>query len=186
MKFKWKMTKENAVICILAGMLCCMVVWPTKEEKQTVNTSLELEKVTDNKTLLNLYIENQEERLKNILVLVDGVGKVEVMIRASASKSYIVEKDVTTTSSSVSETDSQGGTRQSTDTQKSEASLYTKDSSGNDVPWVIKEMEPEIEGVLVAAEGGSEEQVVREITQAVQVLFDIPVHKIKVVKLKAK
>ena len=91
---------------------------------------------------------------------------------------------ITATNSTVLETDSQGGTRQSQDSQKSETSLYTKDSSGNDVPWVIKELEPEIEGVLVAASGGDQEQVVREITQAVQVLFDIPVHKIKVVKMK--
>ena len=186
MKFKWKMTKENALVCILAGILCCIVVWPTKEEEKTVVPSFESENVPDDKTLLNIYIENQEKRLKNILTMVDGVGQVEVMIRASASQSYVVEKDITTTNSTVLETDSQGGTRQSQDSQKSETSLYTKDSSGNDVPWVIKELEPEIEGVLVAASGGDQEQVVREITQAVQFLFDSPVHKIKVVKLKVK
>ena len=51
---------------------------------------------------------------------------------------------------------------------------------------MIKEMEPEIEGVLVAAEGGDNENVANEITQAVQVLFNIPVHKIKVVKMKGE
>ena len=49
---------------------------------------------------------------------------------------------------------------------------------------IVKEMEPEIEGVLIAAQGGDQNQVAGEITQAVQVLFDIPVHKIKVVKMK--
>lgn len=137
-------------------------------------------------TALNLYVENQEQRLKSILEQMDGVGKIQVMIRAKASKEYVVEKDLTTNTSTVNETDAQGGTRQSNEASKSESSLYTKDGSGNDVPWVIKEMEPEIEGVLVAAEGGDNENVANEITQAVQVLFNIPVHKIKVVKMKGE
>ena len=91
---------------------------------------------------------------------------------------------MTTNCSSVYETDAEGGKRKSDEKQRTEASLYTKDHNGNDVPWIVKEMEPEIEGVLIAAQGGDQNQVAGEITQAVQVLFDIPVHKIKVVKMK--
>ena len=98
----------------------------------------------------------------------------------------ITREELERMDSTVNETDAQGGTRQSNEASKSESSLYTKDGSGNDVPWVIKEMEPEIEGVLVAAEGGDNENVANEITQAVQVLFNIPVHKIKVVKMKGE
>ena len=91
---------------------------------------------------------------------------------------------MTTGSSTIIETDAQGSTRQNNEASRSEVSVYTKDDTGQDIPWVIKEIEPEIEGVLVAAEGGADEVVAGEITQAVQVLFDIPVHKIKVVKMK--
>ena len=122
--------------------------------------------------------------MKNILSRIDGVGETAVMIRASASKEYVVEKDVTTGSSTMIETDAQGNTRQNNEASRSEVSVYTKDDNGQDIPWVIKEIDPEIEGVLVAAEGGADEVVAGEITQAVQVLFDIPVHKIKVVKMK--
>ncbi len=38
----------------------------------------------------------------------------------------------------------------------------------------------------MAAEGGGDETIANEITQAVQVLFDIPIHKIKVVKMKGE
>lgn len=51
---------------------------------------------------------------------------------------------------------------------------------------MVKKIEPEIEGVLVAAQGGGDETVVNEITYAVQVLFDVPVHKIKVVKMSSR
>jgi stage III sporulation protein AG len=191
---KW--SKESALIIVLAGILCLVIVWPVSEKSSGTNTlstsgSGEVSASESGSTLssedaLNLYVENQEQRLKNILEQIDGVGKIQVMIRAKASKEYVVEKDLTTSTSTVSETDAQGGARQSNDTSKSESSLYTKDAGGNDIPWVIKEIEPEIEGVVVAAEGGGNETIVSEITQAVQVLFDIPVHKIKVVKMKGE
>lgn len=196
--FNFKWNKESAFIIILAGILCLVVVWPAfgspagggrkasgggmaSETSDRGNVSADSAQAA-----LNLYVENQEERLKDILEQMDGVGKIQVMIRAKASKEYVVEKDLTTNTNTVSETDSQGGTRQSSEASKSESSLYTKDGSGNDVPWVVKELEPEIEGVVVAAEGGGNEQVANEITQAVQVLFNIPIHKIKVVKMKGE
>ena len=51
---------------------------------------------------------------------------------------------------------------------------------------MIKELAPQIEGVVVAASGAGDEFVVDEITQAVSVLFNLPVHKIKVVKMKGE
>ena len=188
-----KLNKESALIVVLAGILCLVVVWPISGKSSgtdssngtlsgsssSVSSSGRISEDTA-QAALELYVENQEQRLKDILEQIDGVGKSEVMIRAKASK------DISTGSSTVSETDAQGGSRQSSDITKDESSLYTKDSNGNDVPWVIKEMEPEIEGVLVAAEGGGNEAVAGEITQAVQVLFNIPVHKIKVVKMKGE
>lgn len=194
-----KLNKESALIVVLAGILCLVVVWPISGKSSgtdssngtlsgsssSVSSSGRISEDTA-QAALELYVENQEQRLKDILEQIDGVGKSEVMIRAKASKEYVVEKDISTGSSTVSETDAQGGSRQSSDITKDESSLYTKESNGNDVPWVIKEMEPEIEGVLVAAEGGGNEAVAGEITQAVQVLFNIPVHKIKVVKMKGE
>ena len=193
MKLPFKINKENGIILILVGVLCMVVVWPAKEtsegdknasssgfydgsnaEEEDMNTSASL----------NVYVNDQEQRLRKILEQIDGVGKVEVMIRASASKAYIVEKDIVKNESTILETDSSGGTRNSTEEAHNEASIYTKDSKGNDIPLIVKELEPEIEGVLVAAQGGDIESLVSEITQAVQVLFDIPVHKIKVVKMK--
>lgn len=191
---KWmKWNKESAMIIILAGILCLVVVWPSGGNETSpsslygkASATLENPVAVSGEDALNLYIENQEQRLKKLLEQMAGVGKIQVMIRAGASKEYVVEKDVTTSTGNVNESDSQGGSRQSSEGSRSEASVYTKDGSGNDVPWVIKEIEPEIEGVVVAAEGGGDETIANEITQAVQVLFDIPIHKIKVVKMKGE
>ena len=50
---------------------------------------------------------------------------------------------------------------------------------------MIKELEPEIEGVVVVTQGGDDLLVVNEITESVSVLFNLPVHKIKVVKMES-
>lgn len=191
---KWvKWNKESAMIVILTGILCLVIVWPSGKKKTSDSPIYgKSSAVSENpmslhgEEALNMYIENQEQRLKKLLEQMEGVGKIQVMIRAGASREYVVEKDLTTSTGTVSESDSQGGSRQSTEGSRSEVSVYTKDGSGNDVPWVIKELEPEIEGVVVAAEGGGDETIANEITQAVQVLFDIPIHKIKVVKMKGE
>lgn len=166
MKKILKWNKESAMIVILAGILCLVVVWPEGGKGESPSKSVETIPASE-ETALNAYVENQEERLKALLEQIEGVGKIRVMIRAKASKEYVVEKDVTTNGSSIEETDSQGGSRLSKDTNRSETSVYTTDGSGNDIPWVIKEMEPQIEGVVVAAEGGGSEAVANEITEAV-------------------
>ena len=43
---------------------------------------------------------------------------------------------------------------------------------------------PKVTGVLIAAEGAARPVVVREIQEAVQALFQVEAHKIKVMKLK--
>ncbi len=49
-------------------------------------------------------------------------------------------------------------------------------------PYVSKELSPQIEGVVVIAEGGADSVVKQNITEAVQALFGIDTHKIRVMK----
>ena len=136
---------------------------------------------------LEEYVALLEERLTELLSNISGAGKVQVMITARATREKVVEKDVTQSSARVSESDSNGGTRVTDESSYSETSLYTGSTSGqgSGEPYVVKELVPEIEGVVVAAQGAEDEYVIDEITQAVSVLFDLPVHKIKVVKMES-
>ncbi len=51
---------------------------------------------------------------------------------------------------------------------------------------MTKELSPKVEGVVVIAEGGDKGVVVQNITEAVQALFGVDTHKIKVMKLNEK
>ncbi len=142
---------------------------------------------------LEQYVADQEERLRSLLSKIKGAGDVDVMITARATREKVVEKDVTRNSSNVSETDSSGGSRTTSESAYGETTLYagggsassgtTVGSSDSGMPYVVKELVPEIEGVVVAASGADDEYIIDEITQSVSVLFNLPVHKIKVVKM---
>lgn len=127
------------------------------------------------------YEQQLEMRVKNILKNVDGVGKVDVMIALYASSEKVIRSDTNSSGSLTEETDSSGGTR------RSESSAYStttvmEDSSGTSAPVIEKEVYPEISGIVISAEGGGDPKVRSEISTAMEALFGLSAHKIKVLK----
>ena len=102
---------------------------------------------------------------------VSGVGKTKVLVTLKSDGKRLVEKDSTTREDSSESRDQEENT------------VYEKNGSGQEKPYVSETMEPEVSGVLVVAEGGDDPVTVREITEAVQALFGIEAHKIKVMKM---
>ena len=87
-----------------------------------------------------------------------------------------------TDSSSTTEADSQGGSRTSQQTSRSENTVYH--TGGNNEPYVVKTLAPQIEGVLVIAQGAGNGNVSRTIVEIAQALFDVEAHKVKVVRME--
>jgi len=67
--------------------------------------------------------------------------------------------------------------------------MVTVKQSGERVHRKEKEQESEttqnpiVQGVLIVMEGGDDPEIKREINEAVQALFDVPSHKIKIIKM---
>ena len=115
----------------------------------------------------------------------EGVGRVTVMITVSDNGESVVEKDASGSSTTTTENDSSGGVRTVTEEQSSETTIYLE-TDGESRPYVQKEKLPSIEGVIVVAEGGENSRIVSEISEAVEALFSVEAHKIKVVKMSSK
>jgi stage III sporulation protein AG len=122
-----------------------------------------------------------ELRVKKLLKTVEGVGQVDVMIVLKSSKEQVLRVDNKTTDSSTVENDSSGGTRNITNKEKQESTILTG-SGENTAPIVEKEISPEIEGIIISAQGGGSPTVKAEISSAMEALFNLPPHKIKVLK----
>ena len=128
------------------------------------------------------YEEYLEKRLANALEYVEGVGRAEVVITLKSSGQKIVEKDQASSSQSTSEEDQNGGIRETQNRSSDNTSVYTQGSDGSQTPYISKEMTPEIEGVLVIADGGDNAVTIQNITEAIQALFGVDAHKIKIMK----
>lgn len=172
-------------LLIVAGLVLLIASFDGKEEHKTqtqINTQNE-EKQSEEQQL-NTYIENMETRLTNVLSQVDGIGKVQVMITAKATQEKVVLKDTPYKKATVKEEDSTGATRESKETTSEEGTILEKQQDGSESPYITKELQPEIEGVVVIAEGAAQKQIEAEINDAVVALFSVPSHKIKVMKMK--
>lgn len=187
--------KDQLFIILLVGILLFVISLPTGDKESSLwkdeskNDSESEEKITVSESAYNLednrsYVEELENKLKSVLMQVAGVGNVRVMITLESSAETVVEKDIPNTRNTSSESDSAGGTRTSMDLTSTEETVYVTNESGTQVPYVVKEMEPQIKGVVIVAQGGDNPLVITSITEAAQALFQIEAHKIKVMKMK--
>ena len=151
----------------------------TQEEQQL----LPLQTVQTDVGTTEGYVKQLEQRLEQLLSQVEGAGMVQVMITVQASKEKIILKDLDYRQETTTEQDGAGGIRTIIQTEQEEESIK-KQTSGEELPYVVKELEPEVEGVVVIAEGSKRGTVDLDIVEAVQALFDLPAHKIKVLKMK--
>ncbi|WP_440321816.1 stage III sporulation protein AG [Laedolimicola sp.] len=183
-----KPKKERLVVLLLFGVLLVVIALPTTtgtmgaDKKDADISGTQGAAGTDTATLT--YEEQLEKRLSAILSQVAGAGRVEVMVTLESRGERIVEKDTPESRKSVEETDSSGGSRTTDEQDWGEETVYFEDGSGGKSPYVVKELEPNIEGVLVLAEGGDSAVVKQELLEAVQALFPIEAHKVKIMKLE--
>ena len=83
------------------------------------------------------YEKEMEQRVKDILKNVDGVGEVDVMLTLKSSKEKVLHVDRDRSRSTTEEKDSAGGTRKSQTEEMKESSLTTG-TSGTQEPELKK------------------------------------------------
>ena len=175
-----KVKKDQLLIVFLVGILLLVISIPAGTKKTLANSS----KSSVGTTKQSEYTAYMEERLERILSQIDGAGQVQVMITWKSDGEKVVEKDRKSNEENVSEQDSQGGSRTTSSHDIQETTVYNSGSSTSGVqePYVSKELSPQAQGVIVIAPGGDDAVVVKNITEAVQALFEIDTHKIRIMK----
>ena len=178
---KGKLRKDQLLILFLIGVLFLVITIPTGKGKTNSKSEDSFESVSRETGLTEQeYVSYMESQLEEILSQMEGAGEVKV------------EKDIETTSERVNEKDSQGGERTTTNETLGETTIYSgnhenatlgdaEGTTGQD-PYIRKELTPRVEGVVVVASGGDNAVVIKNITEAVQALFSIDTHKIRIVK----
>ena len=184
--------KEKWMLFLLSGVLLAVIFFPTGEK----NTNALIESKegakqqqggsefisAGNGMSLNQYEIYLSGQLEEILSEMDGAGKVQAWVTLAGSSEKVLVQERDYEESLLQEADSVGGTRTEEKNDMHENDI--KNSRGD--PYVVKTLQPEVEGVLVIAEGAGNSVVKKNISEAVEVLFGIDAHRIKVAKKKVE
>ncbi|MEG2700169.1 MAG: stage III sporulation protein AF [Hungatella sp.] len=195
LKFNWKGGMDKWLLLLAFGVLLLIVAFPsgssggwmsakTTAGKKTAGKGNEAERAEAAEASAKAekpYEQQLEERVKELLRRVEGVGAVDVMIVLKSSEEKVLRVDVNSSSSSTMETDSNGGNRKVEEKEVSEDTILSG-SGDSGTPIIEKELRPEIAGVVISAVGGGSPQIKAEISEAMEALLDVPPHKIKVLK----
>lgn len=178
---------ENTAIVIIIGVIIIIAGRTIFSSGESDTTQREQQKATNtvDSTQPKVSVGDETEvKLRSLLSLIQGVGKVDVMITYSTSKENIPAYDIKKNQSSTEEKDNDGGTRSISQEEYDSTLTYEDSSTGRKTPVILKELEPEVKGVLVVAEGAGSIEVRERIFKAVTVVLEVPIHKVQVVQRK--
>lgn len=183
---KW-LTPDKLITGILFGALLLVIAIPTGNgsRKKTEQSDKGQTGTNEGGAMSELtqsgeaaYVAELEEKLKTVLGKMSGIGRVEVMITLETTSEAVVNKDVPYTRNNVEET---GGDQNRIEhSYESKEETVVVETDGDTVPYVIKSIYPKIQGVLVVAQGAKQAGVKSEIVEAIEVLFGVEPHKVKV------
>ena len=173
-----KMDRTGWLALWLCGALLLILALPAdRKQEAAVSERLAEQPVTEDEA--EAYKKKLVKELEETLACMDGAGKVRAMITFTDCGEDIVEKDVAR-SETASQGMAEGGAEKNI--QYEETAVYRED--GSKEPYVSRRELPQVEGVLVIAQGGGNSKVKQNIQEAVMALFSIEAHKIKIVKME--
>lgn len=175
----------NMIIVILIGILMMLIsnVYKSinladkkkKEEKSVIEVSTYAPQLT--------YEEKLKKDLIDILMQIDGVGKVNAMIYFEEGASTVPAYNENNSIRKIEEKDNQGGTRITTENSRNINVVLMNEGTSNK-PFIIKEIRPRIGGVIVVAEGAKSPLIKEQIINAVKTGLNIPANKVSVLPMK--
>ncbi|KNY26774.1 hypothetical protein [Pseudobacteroides cellulosolvens] len=176
---------ENSVIVIIIGIIAIVaggsLFKKNEPKKEPVNGNLTPVVETAAK-VESSDTDTNEKRLKEILMTVKGAGKVNVMVTYVSGKEIVPAYDIKRNENDTEEKDSGGGVRSIKQNDSENKVVFEEIQGNNKKPIVLKEIMPQVKGVVVVAEGASDPEVKERLARAVQVLLDVPIHRIEVLE----
>ncbi|GFN30541.1 stage III sporulation protein AG [Paenibacillus xylaniclasticus] len=124
-----------------------------------------------------------ENRLKEILEKIVGVGTVDVLVSVESTEEVIYAIDTQKSQQITDESDKNGGRRHMTSVSDN-GNIVLYETSGDQSPIVMKKIKPKISGILVVAKGAEHPTVKRLILDAIEKGIDVPVNRISIVPSK--
>ena len=180
--------KEKIVIFFLLGVFFLLIATPvsdlTGNRKKQKSTRTGTSQQTQQKKIQekDAYITALENKLEQTIEGMEGAGEVDVMITLKDNGEKILDKNQPYESEEETNTEENKESKKNRIQNNQETVLV--ETEGNTEPIIVRELYPDIEGVVVVCEGGDNSALTVKIKEAVQALFSIDAHKIVVCKSK--
>lgn len=196
-KLRPALRKDRLITILLAGVLILVISLPAGKKEAQKKDVTDKSKLTEGEMTAwvegeadgkqafsseETYVRELEERLQKILGSIDGIGDVTVMITLEQTRELVLEKEQKKLQKQTEELSSGESVKSGWETSTEESVAYAETGKERE-PVVIKQIYPKVEGVIVVAEGVENGNLKAEITQAIQALFGLEAHKIKVLRM---
>jgi stage III sporulation protein AG len=178
-----KKSRDLLITLLILGVVIIIaanVIFSGSKKTENVSPSQDDKYVAAAKLNSSEDKDEISKKLETILSKIQGAGNVSVMITYAGSKETVPAYDTKTNKSDTQEKDSTGGTRNQGSNNNESQVVFEESTGGTKKPVVLKEISPEIKGVLIVSEGASNGVVYESLIKATQVVLDIPLHKIQV------
>lgn len=177
----------NLTVLIFLGII--LVVASNNLSPAEVTTSddvieIKNKNITEDKVLeddlIGDYERKVENELKEILSEIKGVGNVKIMVNLEDTAERIPAFNTTKLNENTDENDSGGGARKIVREDLKQEVVTANGSSF----MIIKEVKPNVKGVIVVAEGAEDVMVKEKLYSAVKTVLGIAGNKVEVYSSK--
>lgn len=170
----------SIVALIAVGMSFIYLGRGSEISPQSIPTKSALTTAPIAGTKIGALEKELENKLQTNILLMEGVGKVQVTVSFSTGLKSEYARNDNVTKNTSKETDKTGGTRETTQITENNQVVMP---NGSSQPVLVMEDRPEIAGVLIIAEGAKDPNVREGIHTAVRTLLNITSNKITVVPM---
>lgn len=177
--FKEGFTEKILMSVVLLVAVAAVFVFTAKEDKSVLLSEPKSEATAavpaDNSEISALE-KSVEEKIAANLESMKGVGKTKVLVTFTSGLKKEYARDESVTKKTSKETDKEGGTRETVEETETNNLVI----AGNANPVIVVEQRPQVEGILVIAQGANDPKIKEQIFEAVKTLLNIPPSKISV------
>jgi stage III sporulation protein AG len=174
---------ENAAIVIIIGVIIIIAggsIFGSSKKNKNEDNSIRTAAGNKTDSVSSENASSLEKELEAILSRIKGVGKVSAMITFASTSEDVPAYETEKNSNDTDEKDSGGGTRSINENSYKDNVIYEDLPGGGKKHVIVKKKQPEVKGVVVAADGASDPVVKESICMAVQALLDVPMHMVQV------
>ncbi len=134
---------------------------------------------------LTWYQSKLAQEAERVLSQIHGAGRVVVSVTLAGTPENVLAGNRQVNSRRTEEKDQAGMMRITEEQTDSSQPVIARQTTTGDRPVITTTTAAKVEGVLVVSSGAQDPRTKAEIFRAVQVLFNVPAHRVSVLPMKA-